>query len=77
MVTLYHFDLVNNRTELLLNKNTGIENNTVSNPKDLEPYVFGKDFGGIADLEVSPDGYIYVVSIQQGTIYKIIPIENT
>lgn len=75
--TLYHFDLVNNRTELLLNKSSSIGNNTAPDLEALEPFIFGKDFGGIADLEVSPDGYIYVVSIQQGTIYKIVPVENT
>jgi glucose/arabinose dehydrogenase len=72
--TLYHFDLVDNRTKLLLNKSTGIEYNTVLNLSDLEPYVFGKDFGGIADLEISPDGYLYIVSIQFGTIFKLVPI---
>jgi glucose/arabinose dehydrogenase len=74
--TLYHFDLTNNRTELLLNKNSTIENQTAPNLVDLQPYSFGKDFGGISSLEVSPDGYLYIVSIQQGAIYKIVPVEN-
>jgi glucose/arabinose dehydrogenase len=71
--TLYHFDLTNNRTELLLDKATGIKNNTAFNFYELEPYIFGEDFGGIADLELSPDGYLYVVSFDQDAIYRIVP----
>jgi glucose/arabinose dehydrogenase len=73
---LYHFDLTKNRTDLILNKTNDLENKTSSNPGDLEPYVFGKDFGGIADLEVSPDGYLYIVSIVNQAIYKILPVED-
>jgi glucose/arabinose dehydrogenase len=75
--TLYHFDLTNNRTELLLDKNNGIENETVSTVEELNPYIFGEDFGGIVDLEVSPDGYLYVVSIDQNAVFKIEPVGNT
>lgn len=36
--------------------------------------VFGAGFGGISDIEVSPyDGNMYVVSLGQGKIFKIIP----
>ncbi len=71
---LYHFDLANNnnRTELALDKTIGLENKNVLHPDDLEPYLFGKSFGGIADLEVSPDGYVYVVSFFQDTVFKIV-----
>jgi aldose sugar dehydrogenase len=35
--------------------------------------IFGDDFGGITDLEVGPDGYLYVLSYVSGTIFRIIP----
>ena len=38
--------------------------------------IFGKGFGGITDLEVGADGYLYVVSIGQGAIYRIVPGVN-
>ena len=38
--------------------------------------IFGEGFGGITDLEVGPDGYLYVVSIGQGAIYRIVPGVN-
>ena len=38
--------------------------------------VFAKDFAEITDLEVGPDGYLYVVSLGHGAIYKILPAAN-
>jgi hypothetical protein len=34
---------------------------------------FGDGFGGISSLNVGPDGYLYVISLTKGIIYKIIP----
>ena len=39
----------------------------------LEDIIFGQGFAGITDIEVGPDGYLYVVSIGQGKIFRIIP----
>jgi len=38
-----------------------------------DPITFGDGFGGISDITMGPDGYLYVVSINTGTIYRIIP----
>ena len=38
--------------------------------------VFAKDFAEITDLEVGPDGYLYVVLLGHGAIYKILPAAN-
>ena len=35
--------------------------------------IFNQGFGGITDIEVGPDGYLYVLSIGKGTIYRIVP----
>ena len=36
--------------------------------------IFAKGFGAVTDLQFSPyDGYLYVVSISQGKIYRINP----
>jgi hypothetical protein len=37
--------------------------------------VFGRGFGVITDLQLSPDGYLYVLSYEKddGRIYKIVP----
>ena len=47
-----------------------------SGQKDFEPLdeiVFGTGFGCITDVEMGPDGLLYVVSITDNTIYKILP----
>ena len=34
---------------------------------------FGEGFGGVTDLQIGLDGYLYVVSISLGKIYRIVP----
>ena len=69
---IYHFDLNKDRTELVLE---GPLADKVAETRDtgIEDIVFGEGFGGITDLEVGPDGYLYVVSLGHGAIYKILP----
>ena len=69
---IYHFDLTGNRTNLILN---GLLADKVSNNStENQGIVFGEGFGGISDLELGPyDGYLYVVSLGHGSIYRIVP----
>ena len=69
---IYHFDLTGNRTTLILN---GLLADKVSNNStENQDIIFGEGFGGISDLEVGPyDGYLYVVSLGHGSIYRIVP----
>ena len=69
---IYHFDLTNNRTNLILE---GLLADKVSNnATENKNVIFGEGFGGISDLEVGPyDGYLYVVSLGLGKIYRIVP----
>jgi glucose/arabinose dehydrogenase len=69
---IYHFDLTGNRTNLILN---GLLADKVSNNStENQDIIFGEGFGGISDLEVGPyDGYLYVVSLGHGSIYRIVP----
>jgi len=70
---IYHFKLNNERTDLVLpeiHARTFIENPVNFGDKDV---VFGDGFGGITDLTVGPDGYLYVVSIGQGKVFRILP----
>jgi glucose/arabinose dehydrogenase len=59
---LYHFKLNEQRTGLLVGK-------VATNQQEI---VFGNGFGGITDIQVGPDGYLYVLSYS-GTIYRIVP----
>ena len=74
---LYRFDLNSQRTELVLP--SAFANKIIPSDDALEDssIVFGDDFGGITDLEVSPyDGYLYAVSISHGKIFKIVPTQG-
>ena len=41
-----------------------------------EKIIFARGFGGITDMEVGPDGYLYIVSYGQGKIFRITPENN-
>lgn len=79
---LYRFTLNEERNAILINKNyTGnialLQDNKIVDPKENLPLIFGQGFGGITDIQVGPDGYLYVLSYT-GSLFKILPIsENT
>ena len=51
----------------------------VASKGEINQAVFGHGFGGITDIEVGPDGYLYVLTFgeEDGTIYRILPAENS
>jgi glucose/arabinose dehydrogenase len=71
---IYHFELTEDRTHLVLPP--PLASKVIKNPKanGLDQLIFGENFGGITDLEIGPDGYLYVVSIGLGKIFRIVPI---
>jgi glucose/arabinose dehydrogenase len=75
---IYHFKLNAQRTGLLLPK--GPLADRIANSSDpLDQIIFGKGFGAITDLKVSPyDGNLYVLTFDQtqGTIYRIVPVNK-
>jgi aldose sugar dehydrogenase len=61
---LYHFDLNKKRTGLSL---TGpLKDKIANNNDELRDVLFGEGFGGITDIEVGPDGYLYILSLYEG-----------
>jgi aldose sugar dehydrogenase len=82
---LYHFDLNEKRTELILE---GKIADKVANYNETSSLVFASGFHGITDIEVGPDGYLYLLSFHNATrgdrhhyygtggIYRIIPTDN-
>lgn len=70
---LYHFDLNDERTGLLLPSQLSSKVLKTLNSTGNEDIVFGTGFGGISNLAISPDGYLYIVSFVNGSIYKIMP----
>lgn len=70
---IYHFKLNDERNDLVLPK--VLREKFIENPINIgaEEIVFGDGFGAVTDLTVGPDGYLYVVSIGQGKIFRILP----
>ena len=70
---LYHFDLNKSRSELLLDGR--LEDKIADSPEELEKLIFANGFNKILDLEVGPDGYLYILSEgnQYINIFKIMP----
>jgi glucose/arabinose dehydrogenase len=68
---IYHFDLTSDRKDLILPQE--LLSRVIEKPSSpgVSSIVFGEGFGGITDLEVGPDGNLYVVSIGLGSIYQI------
>jgi aldose sugar dehydrogenase len=69
---LYNFKLNEDRTGLLLDG--PIADKIANTPEDLQQggAVLGQGFGVITDLQVSPDGYLYILTLQ-GSLYRIVP----
>jgi glucose/arabinose dehydrogenase len=70
---IYHFKLTDDRNDLELPKS--LSSRYVQNPpgtvaKDI---VFGDGFVSVTDLTVGPDGYLYIVSIGEGKVFRILP----
>ncbi|HEY7696509.1 MAG TPA: PQQ-dependent sugar dehydrogenase [Nitrososphaeraceae archaeon] len=69
--TIFNFPLSENRTHLVL---TGpLADKTADNNQETGGVIFGRNFGIITDLQIGPDGNLYVLSNYKhdGTIFKI------
>ena len=60
---VYHFDLNQNRTDLLLPNGSSVADRIAQDQKELEELIFTKAPGGITDMELGPDGYLYILSL--------------
>jgi glucose/arabinose dehydrogenase/streptogramin lyase len=68
---LYRFELNSKRDGLILNGS--LADKVANDFVERDQAIFASGFGGITDVKVGPDGYLYIVSLNQGAIYKIVP----
>jgi aldose sugar dehydrogenase len=68
---IYHFDLNEDRTGLMLGGE--LADKVADNEDELSSVVFGTGFRTISDIEVGPDGNLYVLLYYAGKIMKIAP----
>ena len=74
---IYHFKLNKDRTGFILNG--ALADKVASGEDGTEQIEFAEGFGGITDLEIGPDGYLYVLiyDSEDGRIYRISPITSS
>ena len=60
---IYHFDLNGKRTSLSLDNK--LADKIANNRDELQEVIFAQGFGGIVDIELGPDGYLYVLSLYE------------
>ena len=69
---LYKFELNSDRTGFVFN-DTALSDKVVNTGESMDENIFGTGFGCLTDMEVGPDGLLYIVSLSDGTIYRIMP----
>jgi aldose sugar dehydrogenase len=73
--TIYHFDLNENRTHLDLDG--PLSDKVANTPEELEDVIFAREIGLVTDLQVGPDGYLYVLTYssidRDAILFKITP----
>ena len=69
---LYKFELNQDRTGFVFN-DPRLADNVVNTGESLEEITFGTGFDCITDIEVGPDGFMYIVSRSHDSIYRIMP----
>jgi len=72
---LYEFKLNDDRTGFVFDDPL-LADLVVNRGESMDEIIFGTGFGGITDIEVGPDGMIYIVSIVDSAIYRIIPSQQ-
>ncbi len=73
--TIYRFELNENRSAFVLE---GALDDTVANtPEEAEDAIFGTGFGSISDIKTGPDGYLYILSSVDGTLFRVVPATDT
>jgi glucose/arabinose dehydrogenase len=69
---IYHFKLNDTRDGLVLSGK--LADKIADFDDETKDLIFGSNFGGISDMTIGYDGYLYVVSFGRGTVYRIVPI---
>ena len=62
---LYHFDLNDKRTDLVINGS--VAEKASDNLKEAKPQILLTGLGNITDLETADDGYVYFSTVAKAT----------
>jgi aldose sugar dehydrogenase len=63
---IFDFDLNQARTQLLFDSKGPLIDKLADTADELEEVIFGYGFGGITDIKIGPEGYLYILSLDEG-----------
>lgn len=69
---IYRFELNQNRDGFVLDS-PQLQDRVVNYEDSMDEVIFGTDFGCVTDIVSGPDGFLYITSLTDGTIYRIVP----
>ena len=73
---LYYFEVNDSRTGIEIDPisaRSGLTDLVAEDNSESSAILFGRNFGRITDIETGPDGFLYILSFENGKIYRIIP----
>lgn len=72
---IYHFQMNQKRDGFVFNS-PQLQDKVVNVNKgeSMDEIIFGTGFGCVSDVVTGPDGLLYIVSLTDGTIYRITPV---
>lgn len=82
---VYHFDLINTNGNTISSESENIRDSLLldgelsdkiaNTTEESNEVLFATGFAGVTDLEVGPDGYLYILTFHksQGSIYRVVP----
>ena len=69
---IYRFELNQNRDGFVFNS-PQLQDKVVNIGDSMDEIIFGTGFGCVTDIVTGPDGLLYITSLSDGTIYRIVP----
>lgn len=69
---IYRFELNQKRDGFVFNS-PQLQDKVVNTGDSMDEIIFGTGFGCVSDVITGPDGLLYIVSLTDGTIYRIVP----
>lgn len=69
--TISLFAMNAGRTGLILSG--GLADGVADSDAERQSVVWASGLGGLSDLKMGPDGYLYAVSLQNGTVWRLRP----
>jgi glucose/arabinose dehydrogenase len=74
---IYYFEVNEDRTGIKFDASqTDLIDLVADNEEELSTIIFGSGFGSITDIATGPDGFFYILSFDDGIIYRIAPSSN-